>query len=144
MLPHNDTSRPIIVPQEYLVLSDDFLLPCNIPPTIVKPLIVIKHHGFSSLDDKDEAYYTALSKQSHSYNELLFISAKIISYMVQIEHKAEHKPPLDEHTSPIRTTSDKLSSILNNRTLRDITQLLDQNKRSPTDSPLSTLTHLIH
>ena len=72
-------------------------LPCNIPTKTVKPLTVIKHLVASPLYDKNKSYYTALSKQSHSYNELLFISAKIISFMVQIEHKTEHK----SHTSPI-------------------------------------------
>ena len=102
LLPYNDTSRPFIVPQEYLIHFDDFLLPCNIPTQLVKPLTVIKHLVSSPLNDKDRSYYTAFAKQAHSYNELLFISAKIITYMVQSEPKAEHKPPTTEHTSPIR------------------------------------------
>ena len=102
MLPFNDISRPLIVPQKYLIHFDDFLLPCNIPTQIVKPLSVIKHLDSSPLDDKDKFYYTALSKQSYSYNELLFISAKVISYMVQVEQKTESKPPTPEHSSPIR------------------------------------------
>ena len=60
LLPHNDTSRPPIVPQENLIHFDDFLLPCNIPTQIVKPLTVIKHLASSPLDDKDKSYYTAL------------------------------------------------------------------------------------
>ena len=63
--------------------------------------------------------------------------------MLQTENKAKQKPPLVEHTSPIRTTSDKLASILNDRTLRDLTQLLDPYKRHPSDSPITTLTHPI-
>ena len=39
LLPHNDTSRPLIIPQEYLIHFDDFLLPCIIPTIIVKPLL---------------------------------------------------------------------------------------------------------
>ena len=74
-IPHNDTSRPLIVPQEYLIHFDDFLLTCNNPTQIVKPLAVIKHLVSSPLDDKDISYYTDLSKQSHSYNELFFIAA---------------------------------------------------------------------
>ena len=85
LLPHNDTSRPLIVPQEYLIHFDDFLLPCNIPTQIVKPLTVIIHLVSTPLDDKDISHYTALYKQSYSYNELLFIAAKVISYMVQAE-----------------------------------------------------------
>ena len=41
LLPYNNTSRPLIVPQEYLIHYDDFLLSCNIPTQIVKPLTVI-------------------------------------------------------------------------------------------------------
>ena len=51
LLPYNNTSRPLIVPQEYLIHYDDFLLPCNIPTKIVKPLTVIKHLVSSPLDD---------------------------------------------------------------------------------------------
>ena len=51
LLPFNDTSRPLFVPQEYLLHFDDFLLPCNIPTQIVKPLTVIIHLVSSSLDD---------------------------------------------------------------------------------------------
>ena len=78
-LPYTDTSRPIIVPQEYLIHFDDFLLPCNIPTIIAKPLTVIKHLVSTPFTDKEKSYYTALSKQSYSYNELLFISAKVIA-----------------------------------------------------------------
>ena len=87
LLPYNNTSRPLIVPQEYIVHFDVFLLPCNIPTQIVKPLIVIKRLVSSPLDDKDKIYYTALYKQTYSYNELLFIAAKTISFMVQAEQK---------------------------------------------------------
>ena len=141
LLPYYNTSRPLIVPQEYLIHFDDFLLPCNIPTQIVKPLTVIKHLVSSPLDDKDKSYYTALyNVQSHSYIGLLFISAKTISFMVQADHKTEHK----SHTSPIRNTPDKLSSVLNNRTLRDITNLLDPYKRNPSETPIITLTHILH
>ena len=140
LLPYNNTSRPLIVPQEYLIHYDDFLLPCNIPTQIAKPLTVIKHLVSSPLDDKDRTYYTALYKQTYSYNELLFISAKTISFMVQAEQKTEHK----SHTSPIKNTHDKLSSVLNNRTLRDITNLLEPYKRNSSETPITTLTHILH
>ena len=98
------THHALIVPQGHLILFDDFVLPCNIPTQTVKPLTIFKHLVSSPLDDKHKSFYTALAKQSHSYNELLFISAKIISYMVQTEQKAEHKPPPIEHTLLIRNT----------------------------------------
>ena len=43
LLPYNNTSRPLILPQEYLIHFDDFLLPRNVPTQIVKPLTVFKH-----------------------------------------------------------------------------------------------------
>ena len=70
LLPYNDTSRPIIVPQEYLIHFDDFLLPCNVPNIIPMPLTVIKHFVSTPLTDKEKSCCTALSKQSYSYNEL--------------------------------------------------------------------------
>ena len=90
LVPHNDTSRPLIVPQENLIRLDDFLLPCNIPTPIVKPPAVVRQLVSSTLDGEDETYYTAHSKQSHSYNELL---VKVISFMVQAENKTECTPP---------------------------------------------------
>ena len=138
LLPYNNTSRPLIVPQEYLIHFDDFLLPCNVPTQIVKPLTVIKHLVSSPLDDKDKTYYTALCKQTYFYNELLFIAAKTISFMVQAENKSEH----NLHSK--KNTPDKRSSVLNNRTLRDITNLLDPYKRTPSETPITTLTHILH
>ena len=152
LLPHDDLSRPLIVPQEYLIHFDDFLLPCNIPTQIVKPLTVIKHLVSTPLDDKDTSHYTALYKQSYSYNEVLFIAAKVISYMVQAEQQLtvqnEQRSNNDHNTpskSPIKqTTTEKLASILNNRTLKDLIQMLDPYKRNSSGSPITTLNHLIH
>ena len=62
LVPHNDTSRPLIVTQVNLIHFDNFLLPCIIPTQVVKPLAVFKHLVSSPLDDKDTSYYTALSK----------------------------------------------------------------------------------
>ena len=104
-----------------------------------------KHLVSSPLDDKDIFYYTALSKQSHSYNELLFIAAKIISYMVQTEQKySDHKSPTKSPIKHSQTTSEKVSTMLNNRTLKDLTQLLDPYKRNPSEFPITTPYHLKH
>ena len=54
LLPYNNTPGPLIVPQEYRIHFDEFLLPCNVPTQIVKPLTVIKHLVSSPLDDKDK------------------------------------------------------------------------------------------
>ena len=60
--------------------------------------------------------------------------------MVQAEQKSEHKLP----SSPTKNTRDKLSSVLNNRALCDMTNLLDPYKRTPSETPITTLTHILH
>ena len=60
--------------------------------------------------------------------------------MVQAEQRTEHK----SHSSPIRNAPDKLSSVLNNRTLRDMTNLLEPYKRNPSETPNTTLTQILH
>ena len=48
--------------------------------------------------------------------------------MIQAESKIEYKLPPTEHKSPTRTfenPSDKLATMLNNRTHRDLKQMLD-------------------
>ena len=146
-MPQKDTiSRPLIIPYENLIHFNDFLLPCNIPTQTVKPLAVIKHLASSPLDDKEKTYYTALPNQIHSFNELLFVSDKVISFMVQAENKTVHKPPPINHKAPTRffqNTSDELDTMLNNRTLQDLSQMLDACKRNSSDSPTTTLTHFI-
>ena len=145
LLPYNDTSRPIINPQEYLIHFDDFLLLCNVPTIIAKPLTVVKHLVSALLNDKEKSYYTALSKQAYSYNELLFISAEIIAFRV----KAEKAKSGTQYTTPEQytpkqptTTTDKLNNVFTSRTLRDLTYKLHPYKKSPSDSPLTTLTHI--
>ena len=115
----------LFVPQVYLIHYDDVFLPCNIPTQIVKSLTVMKHLVSSPLDYKDTSYYTAFSKHSYSHIELLFISPKTISFMVKYENNTENKSPnVERHRSPSissQTMSDKMSVLLNLRTLRDIT-----------------------
>ena len=128
LFPHNDTSRPLTVPQEYLINFDDFLLLDNISSQIFKPLTNFKHLVSSPLDDQDTTYYTALYKQLYSYYEF-FISAIVISYMVKLEQKTEHKSShFERHRSSSRTsqsTSDKMTVMLSFRTLRNRTEKLE-------------------
>ena len=146
LLSYNDTSRPIIVPQEYLIHFDDFLLPCNVPTIIAKPLTAIKHLVSALLNDKEESYFTALSKQVDSSNELLFISAKVITFMV----KAEKAISLQQYTTPEQytpkqptTTTGKPNKVLTSRTLRDLTYKIYPDNKNPSHSPLTTLTHIL-
>ena len=59
--------------------------------------------------------------------------------MVQTEHKTEHK----SNTSHIQNTPDKLSSVIINRTLRNLTNLLDPYKQNPSETHITTLIHIL-
>ena len=66
--------------------------------------------------------------------------------MVQTEQKrtySDHKYPT-KSIKHSQTTGEKLSTMLNNPTLKDLTQMLDPYKRNPSDSPITILNHLIH
>ena len=56
----------------------------------------------------------------------------------------QNKKQNTNHTLRRKKTPDKLSSVLNNRTLRDTTNLLDPYKRNPSETPITTLTHILH
>ena len=64
--------------------------------------------------------------------------------------KAEKARSETQYTTPEQytpklptTTTDKLNNVLTSRTLRDLTYKLDSYKKNPTDSPLTTLTHIL-
>ena len=87
LLSYNNTSRPRIVPQEHLIYFDDFLLPCNIPTQIVKPLTNVKHLVSSPLDDKDKSYYTP------TMNFFLFLLKPFrLWYKLNIKQNTIHTP----------------------------------------------------
>ena len=72
-LPTDNPKRPIIVPEEYLILNDDSLLQENIPPCISDPLPLIQPIASQPLGDCEKSYYHAIAKKRYSHNELLFI-----------------------------------------------------------------------
>ena len=110
------------------------------------PIFPIKHLVSAPLNDKEKSYYTALSKQAYSYNELMFISATINAFMVKAEKaKSETQYTTPEYFTPKSptTTTDKLNNVLTSRTLPDLTHKLEPYKKNPSDSPLATLTHIL-
>ena len=67
--------------------------------------------------------------------------------MVQTEQKrtySDHKSPPKSPIKHSQTTNEKLSTILNKPTPKNLTQMLNPYERSPSDSPITTLNHLIH
>ena len=82
-LPNDNPKRPIIVPQEYLILNNDSLLQEDIPQTILDPLPPLQHIASQPLGDSEKSYYYAITKKGYSYNELMFISSHLLPLLIK-------------------------------------------------------------
>ena len=89
-LPNENPKRPIIFPQEYLILNDDSLLQEDISKSISDPLPPIQPIASQPLGDCEKSYYYAIAKKGYSNNELLFIISHLISMLTRGNMK-EHK-----------------------------------------------------
>ena len=110
-LPYNDTSKPIIVPQEYLIHFDDFLLPCNVPIIIAKTLTVIEHLISAPLNDKEiSTKQSYQNKLIHKTNYCSFPLKSLLSWSRQKRPNLKHNIPLlkitlRNHQQPLLTNS---------------------------------------
>ena len=102
-LQNDNPKRPIIVPQEYLILNDDSLLQEDIPQNISDPLPPFQHIAFQPLGDCEKSYFYAMTKKGYSNNELIFIISHLLSLLTNGNHK-EHKKTKQE--SPKKTKND--------------------------------------
>ena len=103
-LPNENPKRPIIVPQEYLILSDDSLLQEDIPKNISALLPPIQPIASQPLGDCEKSYYYAIAKKGYSNNESLFIISHLISILTKgniKEHKRTNQEPLKKPTNDI-------------------------------------------
>ena len=89
-LPNENPKRPVIVPQEYLILNDDSLLQEHIPQCISDPLPPIQPIAFQLLGDCEKSYYYVIAKKGYSHYELLFIISHLISILTKRNTK-KHK-----------------------------------------------------
>ena len=80
-LPNDNPKRPIIVPQEYLILNDDSLLQEDIPQHISDPLLPLQHIASQPLGDCEKSYFHAMTKKGYSNNELIFIISHLLSLL---------------------------------------------------------------
>ena len=86
-LPNENPKRPIIVPQEYLILNDDSLLQEDIPQCISDPLPPIQPIAFQPLGDCEKSYYYALAKKDipimNYYSLFLTLSQSILKEILK-------------------------------------------------------------
>ena len=101
-LPNENPKRPILVPQEYLILNDDSLLQEDKPRGISDPLPPVQLIASQPLGDCEKSYYYAIAKKGFSNNEILFI----ISHLISILRKGNIK----EHKTSNQETSKKATN----------------------------------
>ena len=102
-LPNDNPKRPIIVPQEYLILNDDSLLQEDIPQHISDPLPPLQQIASQPLGDCEKSYFPAMIKKGYSNNELIFIISHLLSLLTNGNQK-EYKKAKQE--SPKKTKND--------------------------------------
>ena len=124
-LPENhNPKRPIIVPQEYLILNDDSLLQEDTPQNISDPLSPLQHMASQPLGDSEKSYYYAMTKKGYSYNELIFIISHLLSLLIKGNNKEHTKT---KHDSPKKTKTDipQPQSFFPNEELQKCKEILD-------------------
>ena len=104
-LTNDHPKRPIIVPQEYLILNNDSLIQEDVPQCISDPLPPIQPIASQPLGDSEKSYYHAIVKKGYTYIELIFIIFHLISIPTKGNPK-EHKIKSEE--SPKKPTIDSL------------------------------------
>ena len=103
-LPNENPKRPIIVPQEYLILKDDSLLQEDILKSISDPLPPIQPIASQPLGDCEKFYYYAIAKKGYSNNEIFFNISHLISMLTKgkmKEHKRTNPEPSKKPTNDI-------------------------------------------
>ena len=124
-LPNDNPKRPIVVPQEYLILNDDSLLQEDIPISISNPLPPIHTIASTPLGDCEKSYYHAVAKKGYSYNEFLFIISHLISILTKENIKENENTNQESSTKstkgiPKPESSPPTEEIQNYRQLMEI------------------------
>ena len=130
-LPNSNPKRPIIVPQENLILKDDSLLQEDTPQCISDPLPPIQPIASQPLGDCEKSCYHAIAKNGYSHNELLFILEPLKKSTNEIP-QPESFPPTEKIQNYIQLM-EILKPYLNHKkdiliTIADIVSTLEQTR----------------
>ena len=144
-LPNNNPKRPIIVPQEYLILNDDSLLQEYQTNSISDPLPPIQPIASQPLGDCEKSYSYDIAKKEYSNNELLFIISHHISILTKRymkERKRTNQKPLKKPTNE----TPQPESFPHTEEIQKYQQLLDNLKpyHNPKKDILNTSTDIVN
>ena len=122
-LPNDNPKRPIIVPQEYLILNDDSLLQ-DIPQHISDPLPPLQQIASQPLGDCEKSYFHAMIKKGYSNNELIFIISHLLSLLTNGNHK-EYKKAKQESLKKTKNDIPQPQSFRPTDELQKYTEILN-------------------
>ena len=128
-LPNDNPKRPIIVPQEYLILNDDPLLQEDIPQQIHDPLPPLQQIASQPLGDCEKSYFYAMTKKGYSNNELIFIISHLLSLLTNGNYNEkihkEHKKSKQESPKKIKNDTPQLQHFRPTEELQKYTEILN-------------------
>ena len=128
-LPNDNPKRPIIVPQEYLILNDDPLLQEDIPQQIHDPLPPLQQIASQPLGDCEKSYFYAMTKKGYSNNELIFIISHLLSLLTNGNYKEkihkEHKKSKQESPKKIKNDTPQPQHFRPTEELQKYTEILN-------------------
>ena len=144
-LQRENPKRPIIVPQEYLILNDDSLLQEDIPKSISDPLHPNQPLASQPLGDCEKLYYYAIAKKGYSNKELLFIISHLISILTKGNIK-EHKRTNQEPSKKLTNDTSQPESFPPTEEIQNYQQLMDILKpyHNPKKDILNTITDIVN
>ena len=83
--PKSDPTRPLIVPQEYLINNDDMSPYESIPEKVDNTLPQLKPLLTKPMQENEKLFYQTLAMKRNTYTELLFTVAHLTTYIIKRE-----------------------------------------------------------
>ena len=86
-MPYKNPNGPLIIPQEYFILNDDYLTPANMPTHIQELSPYFQKNLSGPLTDNERSYYHTLVQKRDTNTELMYIIAKFSTFLFNKQSK---------------------------------------------------------
>ena len=103
-MPYKNPNRSLVIPQEYLILNDDYILPANIHTNVQVHSPYFHKILAGPLTDNEHSYYRNLVEKSYSDSEIKYIIANFSSTFL-FPNQYKYGPITPKHTPPTTDSS---------------------------------------
>ena len=86
-MPYENPNRPLIIPQEYLILNDDYLTPANMPTHVPELSPYFQKIISGPLTENGRSYYQTLVQKRYTNAKLMYIFAKFFTFLFNKQYK---------------------------------------------------------